>query len=287
MLAFPAVASAGTVTLASGSPFATITALAGETNNLTVENYFSALSITDAGAPLQIKKGCGTLPSGAATCDGATGFDVRLGDRDDRASALIAGSSRIWGGTGNDTLSGNSYGGAAEVHGDSGNDTIFAGGAGGQIADGGSGDDSITSGGFEGQAAAYGGSGNDVISHSTQLGGPGDIQGGTGDDVITSTVLRYTSAIDGGPGDDIIAIDGPDRMFGPNPSANNFTITAGDGNDSVVGGPKDDTIDAGPGRDLVDVRDGGTDTVACGDGVDVARVDSTDTVAADCEVVIN
>ena len=66
------------------------------------------------------------------------------------------------------------------------------------------------------------------------------MQGGTGDDIITSTGDPLRQHPDGGTGDDILVIDGPDRIVRPyTPSNNHFTITAGDGNDSVDRRPEE------------------------------------------------
>ena len=285
-LSFPAVAAAGTVTVVGSNPFATFQAASGEVNDLTL-NYLVTpqFSLTDSGAPLIAKKGCHLNPSGAAICDNIyPRIEARLGDMNDRAN-VIAQTSRVWGGSGDDTISANSFSSSSEAYGDAGNDTLFAGGHGGQIVDGGSGDDTVNGGGWEGNATAIGGTGNDVIRFQFGYFGQGDMQGGTGDDIITSKANGYASTADGGTGDDIIVIDGPSRSTPPyTPSDNRFTISAGDGNDSVVAGPADDTIDAGAGRDFVDVKGGGTDTVACGGGIDVVRADDTDTIAADCEI---
>jgi Ca2+-binding RTX toxin-like protein len=283
-LSFPGIASAGTVTVVGSNPFATFQAAAGEVNDLRVEQS-GPMRITDAGATLVAKKGCYSLSTGEITCDVfPPSIDARLGDQNDKASVTL-NKSRVWGGAGDDTISADSFSGSGEAYGESGNDTLFAGGHGGQIADGGSGDDTINGGGWEGNATAIGGTGNDVIRFQFGYYGQGDMQGGTGDDIITSTANGYASTADGGTGDDIIVIDGPNRGTAPyTPSDNRFTITAGDGNDSVVAGPQNDTIQAGAGRDFVDVKDGGSDTVSCGDGIDVVRADDTDTIAADCEV---
>ena len=71
-------------------------------------------------------------------------------------------------------------------------------------------------------------------------------------------------------------LDGNDnvRVFSALPA----TIAGGDGEDSLTGGPVEDTIDGGPGDDTIDVRDGGADTVDCGEGYDLALADAIDTV---------
>ena len=196
----------------------------------------------------------------------------------DRAN-VVGLKSRVWGGNGDDTAQREQLQLVRRGLREAGNNTLFAGGHGGQIADGGSGDDTVNGGGWEGNAAAIGGAGHDFIRFQFGYYGVGDIQGGTGVDSLTSTTNRYAATADGGTGDDIIVIDEARTAARPvtrRPTAR-FTITAGDGNDSVVAGPKNDTIDAGAGRDFVDVNDGGSDTVSCGDGIDVVRADDART----------
>ncbi|MEA2307865.1 MAG: hypothetical protein QOI65_151, partial [Thermoleophilaceae bacterium] len=47
-----------------------------------------------------------------------------------------------------------------------------------------------------------------------------------------------------------------------------------------------DTYEGGAGDDEIFSRDGLRDTVKCGSGQDVAKVDSADKVSSDCEQVI-
>jgi Ca2+-binding RTX toxin-like protein len=76
-------------------------------------------------------------------------------------------------------------------------------------------------------------------------------------------------------------------------------VHGGDGPDRIQGGPGSDTLDdaarshqdpdrfsGGDGNDEIYSRDGRRDSVNCGSGRDVAKVDSRDEVASDCERVI-
>ncbi len=65
-----------------------------------------------------------------------------------------------------------------------------------------------------------------------------------------------------------------------------LTVSGGGGADTIIGGVFADTIDGGVDRDYIDVLDGGADTVSCGLGTDVVRHDATDTIAADCEILL-
>jgi Ca2+-binding RTX toxin-like protein len=284
-LSLPSAAGAGTVNVVNSTPFtATFRAGAGEFNDLRIARPASGApqdAFTDANVFITVGKGCSYLPTGEAVCN-ALPIDVFLGDQPDKADAVFHSRGRIYGGAGDDTITADEFGGGSQVYGEGGDDEVTAGGDGGQIADGGPGDDIVHSGGAEADASGIGGTGNDVILNRFSSFGRANLQGGAGDDIVTSTPNGVASTIDGGPGDDIISIDGPERIQPFHDSR--FTITSGDGNDSIIGGPKDDTIDSGPGRDLIDVRDGGSDSVTCGDGVDVVRYDPSDSIASDCEI---
>jgi metallophosphoesterase (TIGR03767 family) len=86
----------------------------------------------------------------------------------------------------------------------------------------------------------------------------------------------------GTPGSDLLrGRGGNDRLRG---RRGRDCLRAGRGRDRVNGGKSaGDRIGAGGGQDRVNARDGKPDTVRCGTGRDVARVDSSDKVAASCE----
>jgi peptidoglycan/xylan/chitin deacetylase (PgdA/CDA1 family) len=90
-------------------------------------------------------------------------------------------------------------------------------------------------------------------------------------------VLRGTASADslfGGAGDDALYGRGGDDRLG-----------GGWGTDTLSGGPGHDTLRGGPGDDLLVAADGAADTVDCGPGRDLARVDALDRVAANCEEI--
>ena len=63
-------------------------------------------------------------------------------------------------------------------------------------------------------------------------------------------------------------------------------LEGGGGDDAIVGGAGSDTVAGDAGNDLIDVRDGGPDTVDCGDGVDAVTADLSDPASPPgCEVV--
>src|SRR5206468_2895465 len=71
-----------------------------------------------------------------------------------------------------------------------------------------------------------------------------------------------------------------------NGEGGNDRLNAQGGDDVLYGGPGNDTLHAGRGNDEIFSRDGKRDTVVCGSGHDVAKVDHKDKVAGDCEQVI-
>jgi Ca2+-binding RTX toxin-like protein len=144
------------------------------------------------------------------------------------------------------------------VDGGPGNDDMFGGNfsTGDDVLSGGDGDDNLD--GLAGNDTIDGGSGNDLLQP-----GEGDdtLIGGSGDDVIGGIV--------GGCFDDV----GDDTMDG------------GPGNDQICGGPGADTLEGGDGNDALNTVDSKKDgPVACGNGVDSAWADATDSVATDCEL---
>lgn len=126
----------------------------------------------------------------------------------------------------------------------------------------------------------------------TAPAGPRVILRDGNDRVIIAKAIARGSVLSGGRGRD--RLSGGGRLIG-GPGADTLTVVtdegarleAGHGADHVIGGPGGDMIDAGlggdqietgPGRDRIRASDGGRDTVLCGDGEDVARVDGLDLV---------
>lgn len=108
-----------------------------------------------------------------------------------------------------------------------------------------------------------GGPGHDVLGGRSTLGlmkAPSSIYGEAGDDeVIGGQNMDY---LDGGPGADLL-------VGGPN-------------DDQLYGGPGIDLFDARRGRDEIDAIDGRAETIKCGPGFDLARMDLKDN-DRDCE----
>lgn len=95
--------------------------------------------------------------------------------------------------------------------------------------------------------------------------------------------LTQIEDVEGGLGGDTVAgDDGPNTLRG---SAGDDTLTGGGDDDDIIdGGSGADTISGGAGDDVILARDGETDRIACGEGLDNVVADAQDVVAADCEV---
>ncbi len=289
-LVVPGISQAGRVFIPQNSPpfpntAAVFRAGLGETNDLAVTEFFDGefvhLVFFDSLAFLIAGTDCTELLKGSVSCDEkATNVEAHLRDRDDNAHLTLSRVGTVWAGSGDDTVVADSFGAFTRVYGEAGDDEISAGGEGSQLADGGSGDDIVNAGGFAGNGTGLGGSGTDIVRYRSFLGGLATLDGGSGNDTIVSQPAGGTAT--GGAGDDIIAIHGQI----PQMSGEGFTVSGGGGDDTIIGDAFADTIHGGAGRDYIDVLDGGADTVDCGSGTDVVRFDATDTVAADCEILL-
>ncbi len=104
------------------------------------------------------------------------------------------------------------------------------------------------------------------------------LDGGVGGDTIWGR--GGNDRIRGFGGNDcLIAGSGNDKVNG---GRGDDTLNGGLGNDTLTGGPGRDTLNGGPGRDVIAAADGVPDTVSCGAGRDVVRVDPLDSVSG-CE----
>jgi hypothetical protein len=103
---------------------------------------------------------------------------------------------------------------------------------------------------------------------------------GAGNDFVNGAFQR--DVVRGGPGNDWIRTgDGDDDVEG---GSGNDRLIGSDGRDTVRGGYGKDRVDGGFGNDRLYAADSSRDVVACGAGVDRARVDRTDKLN-DCESV--
>jgi Ca2+-binding RTX toxin-like protein len=125
----------------------------------------------------------------------------------------------------------------------------------------------------------FAGEGNDRV-----LAGEGRdiVHGGAGNDEVFG----------GGGTDFVYGESGRDRIHGENGNdvligGNGNDILWGDsGGDYLKGGPGVDRFFGGYGNDLIDSRDGITEHVYCGEGIDRVEADLRDIVSSDCEKVV-
>ena len=220
-----------------------------------------------------------TVDAGPETCQGEV--VTIAGTPGDDHLVGTPGPDVISGGPGDDMIEGG------------GGDDVICGGGGYDTIEGGPGDDNLEGGAGE-DAVEYGRTtGGGVVvdlrkqhdqatgaAGTDQLSGFSEVYGTQFDDVLIGSDTNvpgphgWSEYLAGNGGDDtILGGGGPDWLSG------------GPGNDTIEGGPDEDKIEGGAGADLIEARDGGFDTVSCGDGVDSVTADAVDSVAADCEAV--
>jgi hypothetical protein len=92
-------------------------------------------------------------------------------------------------------------------------------------------------------------------------------------------------------GEEIVGTRGPDTLEGTSAGdvlfsfGGNDRIYAGDGSDLIDSGNGADTVHAGLGDDRIRAFDGSRDDIDCGQGLDIAFVDTFDTTV-DCEELV-
>lgn len=280
-LAAPAAAQAATVSVTSG--VLRYAAAPGRTSNVVlVETAPETVRVTTSTGDDDIivaSSGCSGTP---LVCTGVRNVAIDLGDRADRLTAggldsIPPGLTTI----------------PAVVLGGEGNDVINTGSA-SDTVDGGAGDDTIDAG--AGNDTLRGGDGNDNLVPNTGTDG---ISGGDGIDTVTYGLRIAPSftldglANDGEAGEnDLIGAD-VENIEGAGSSGivtlvgdgrpNHLEVLAGSG--SISGGEGSDVLEGGPEDDLILARDGSSDTVICGGGVDTVQADTLDVISPSCENV--
>jgi Ca2+-binding RTX toxin-like protein len=209
--------------------------------------------------------GADTLDGGAADYDtlsyalDTVGVTINLttntASGGDAQGDTISNFEGIYGGSGNDSLTGNND--QNTIIGNTGNDTIYGmdgndnieGGAGADIIDGGNGSDSIK---YKNSNAGV------VVNLKTNTASGGDAQGDTisnfenisgseYDDTLTLSDIRG-QVLAGAGNDTIIGGAGNDYLFG---EAGNDNINGGAGADTISGSAGNDTITGGAGNDTI------------------------------------
>jgi uncharacterized repeat protein (TIGR01451 family) len=127
-------------------------------------------------------------------------------------------------------------------------------------------------------------SAKDVLTGTT---GGDNLFGLQGADVIEG--LLGDDCLFGGPGNDRLSgDDGSDKLYGEDGNDNliggrgNDTLNGGNGRDKIAGGEGTNKISGGAGNDTINAVNGKTESVNCGAGKDVARLDKRD-AAKGCE----
>lgn len=210
-------------------------------------------------------------------------YDVVGTARNDKLEADIFGNSRLYGGAGNDSLTGsNKF--DTQLIGGAGDDTYLIQGLGDEIVE-------ETDGGTDTVATIIDYTmaanvenmrvkaqdllvaGNDLGNRIIGSSGTDTINGMGGDDLIQG--VDGDDEIRGGQGNDDLRGDGgDDKLFG---DAGNDTLIGGLGNDTLYGGVGNDLLEAGA----------GSDTMTGGAGNDTFRFRADTIKTADIDVILD
>ena len=345
VLWFPSSSFAATALVdRSGGEFNAVliyAAAAGERNQVTVTFAGAgggSLVLRDAGAGVQAGVGCTQIDAHAVGCAAAS-VVVDAGDGDDAVTLpagpsggtllgiggvgadTMSGGGSLYGGPGNDVLTGSDSAGCSIPRNDDCGETLV-GGAGDDVLRGGGGGDSLIGDGANTPAdnrpgIAEPGRGNDVIDGGVggdTVGYPGrsagvrvdladsapggsegerdrvsgveNAVGGDGADLLLGNDER--NLLRGGGGDDRMdGRGGNDRLEDVGPGAD--TLRGGAGKDKLYAPGKSDRLFGGAGDDVLSPSsDGGllrARTLDCGSGSDLVRGRPQGQLLAGCEVV--
>ncbi len=171
----------------------------------------------------------------------------------DNLSSYFSGQVTVYGGTGNDTLTGD--GGTCELRGEAGHDVLRGGG---------------------GNEGLFGDEGNDLLIPKE---GNDVVDGGFGNDTVVATGdVDFTlsdSLLTGLGNDRLTSIENAslwawqrDHRIDASAFSGSTSLSGGAGNDVILGGMGNDLIDGGAGGDDL-TANGGNDTLRGGEGFDV------------------
>lgn len=269
LLAFASLASAST----ASKPLSILTyqAAAGESNNVTVSDDGTTLTLIETGANItSVTGGCTRVNNQKLTCPLASvsAVIVQAGNNNDVLTSTASKNFSVYGGDGNDTI--NSFGNGLTVNntlrGEAGNDTLV-GGDGFDVLLGGDGNDSLDGG--VGRDYLYGQAGVDTLHYEARTnpvyvdlnGASGGIGAAEDDDLLDDTVENVKT---GSHNDTIIGNDqATNTVWG---GAGNDNVTAGsasltaygqDGNDSLTGSASGDWLYGNEGHDHIEGGAGG------------------------------
>jgi Ca2+-binding RTX toxin-like protein len=182
---------------------------------------------------------------------------VAMGDGSDSVNLFDHGNDTVYGGSGNDMISGGH--GNSSLFGGAGNDSIY-GGSGHDTLDGGTGNDYVQAG--AGAQSLVGGEGNDLLKDASS--GHSTLSGGSGNDTLIGGQGDF---LDGGDGKDVFWLNGgapgANSTLQGGSGDDTFHIQSHSGNDTIIGGSGHDSVDFA-GRSFSDVAkidvDAGTST---------------------------
>ena len=259
-------------------------------NNITLSRNAAGQILVNGGA-VAVKGGTPTVANTAKIqVFGQGGDDIITLNESNGALP----SANLFGGAGNDTLTGGS--GADMLFGQSGNDTLLGKG-GSDLLFGGAGNDILRGGDADDQL--FGESGNDLMvwdpGDDTDLheGGDGNdtsqVNGGNGAEIFTVTAngtrVRFDRldpapfSIDIGTTENLVVnMNGGDDSFsatGNLAALIKITVDGGTGNDTILGSNGNDTLLGGDGNDFIDGQQG-NDAIFLGAGDDVMQWDPGD-----------
>jgi Ca2+-binding RTX toxin-like protein len=208
--------------------------LSGGPDNVAFSDTAVAADVLDGGA------GTDRMLARATRIGNWTLNSASLNGSDGNPSATLAGIEEavLTGGVGGNRFNASAFAGQVSLFGGTGDDTL-TGSAGADLLDGGDGDDALS--GLAGGDSLSGGNGNDTLVGKGGVGGDAAanrLDGGAGNDSLFGSTGDDTLL--GGLGNDSLSGQGGQD-----------SLAGGDGNDTMAGGLEFDTLDGGAGTDRV------------------------------------
>ncbi len=231
----------------------------------TADLFYGGDGINDYANAVDVINYSGRSAAVTVSLDG-TGVSGEANERD----AVYTDFEVVYGGPGNDTLTGSPSGNSVETfYGGNGADVI-TGGNGWDVVYGGNGNDTLS--GANGNDFLYGENGDDNLMAASAADGTDTLSGGNGTDVADFSLRTsvVTATISGNGGD-----TGEGDLIGQ--SNDIEQLRGGTGNDVLSGGANGDTIWGGNGNDIIDGA-GGVDYLYGGEGTDTISGNSGDDV---------
>lgn len=211
--------------------------------------------------------------SGDDVLDGGAGPDTIVGGAGEDVvdysarTAPITVNLAIGGNTSGETGEHDTITGIEDVWGGAGNDTL-TGDAADNVLDGGDGADMMT-----------GGAGQDIVDYSSRSAAiSADLGGSAGNDGQAGEADTIAADVEG-----LVGGSGSDTLTG---STGDGLLIGGPGDDTLSDPGGHDLLEGDGGSDRIAARDGAIDTISCGGDADNVTADATDAVDGDCESVL-